>query len=106
VVYRDTWGVPHIYAPTVEGGRFAMGWAQAEDRPEELLKSMLRGMGALASVEGPTALDTDKVALMWNLYAGSKARADRIRPQVRQTIRAFVQGINSYYESHPDDLPA
>ena len=32
--------------------------------------------------------------------------ADRIRPEVRRHIQAFVQGINSYYESHPEDLPA
>ena len=31
VIYRDTWGVPHIYAPTVEAGLYAQGWAQAED---------------------------------------------------------------------------
>jgi hypothetical protein len=48
VVYRDTWGVAHIYAPSVEAGLFAMGWAQAQDQPEELLKNMLRGMGELA----------------------------------------------------------
>ena len=41
VIYRDTWGVPHIYAPTFEGGMYAMGWAQAEDRPEALLKNLL-----------------------------------------------------------------
>ena len=106
VVYRDTWGVPHIYAPNVEAGLFAMGWAQAQDRPEELLKNMLRGMGELASVEGPRVLDSDKVALMWNLYQGSKVLADKIRPEVRKQAQAFVQGINSYYDAHPEDLPA
>ena len=25
VIYRDTWGVPHIYAPDVEAGLYAMG---------------------------------------------------------------------------------
>jgi acyl-homoserine-lactone acylase len=106
VVYRDTWGVPHIYAPTVEAGLFAMGWAQAQDRPEELLMNMLRGMGELASVEGPEALDSDRVALMWDLYSGSKAMADRINPEVRRHIQAFVRGINSYYDNHPEDIPA
>ena len=106
VVYRDTWGVPHIYAPTTEEGLFAMGWAQAEDRPEELLKNMLRGMGELASVEGPTALDNDKIALMWDLYKGSKALADRVTREVRVHVQAFVRGINSYYENHPRDIPS
>ncbi len=65
-VYRDTWGVPHIYAPSVEKGLFAMGWAQAQDRPDELLLNMLRGMGELSSVKGIAALNSDKVSLMWN----------------------------------------
>jgi acyl-homoserine-lactone acylase len=106
VVYRDTWGVPHVYAPTVEAGLFAMGWAQAQDRPEALLKNMLRGMGELASVEGPSALSSDKVALMWDLYAGSKAMAGRIRPEVLRHTRAFARGINAYYSEHPRDMPA
>lgn len=105
VVYRDTWGVPHIYAPSVEAGLFAMGWAQAQDRPEEILKNMLRGMGELASVEGPGALEGDRLALMWNLYEGSRALADRIRPEVRRHIRAFARGIDAYYAGHPQDLP-
>lgn len=33
VLYRDTWGIPHIYAPTPEEGLYAQGWAQAQDRP-------------------------------------------------------------------------
>lgn len=106
VVYRDTWGVPHIFAPTVEAGLFAMGWAQAQDRPEHLLKNLLRGIGELASVEGSGALNTDKVALMWDLHAGSKALADRIDPVVRAHVRSFVRGIDAYFAQHPEDLPA
>jgi acyl-homoserine lactone acylase PvdQ len=98
--------VPHIYAPTVEAGLLAMGWAQAQDRPEELLRNMLRGMGELASVVGSKALDSDRVALMWDLYSGSKALVDRIRPEVRRHIQAFVRGVNLYYESHLDDVPS
>jgi acyl-homoserine lactone acylase PvdQ len=105
VVYRDTWGVPHIYAPSVEAGLFAMGWAQAQDRPEELLKNMLRGMGQLATVEGPKALNGDQMALMWDLYAGSRELASEIRPDVRRHLQAFVGGINAYYEGHPRDVP-
>ena len=31
-IYRDDYGVPHIYAATHEAGLYASGWAQAEDR--------------------------------------------------------------------------
>ncbi|MGA9117639.1 MAG: penicillin acylase family protein, partial [Bacteroidota bacterium] len=106
VIYRDTWGVPHIYAPTIEEGLFAVGWAQAEDRPQELLKNMLRGAGELASVEGPEALDSDRLVLMWDLCERSKALAGEMNPVVRGHLRAFVRGIKGYYTAHPQDVPS
>ena len=48
-IYRDEYGVPHIYAPTHEAGLYASGWAQAEDRLEEILKNYLRDTGEMAS---------------------------------------------------------
>lgn len=111
VVYRDTWGVPHIYAPTPEAGMYAMGWAQAEDRPEELLKNLLRGAGEIASVEGKDTLDTDKVVAMWDLYNASKAHfaeleAKNPQPPGVGLVKSFVRGINDYYKKNPQAKPA
>jgi acyl-homoserine-lactone acylase len=105
VVYRDTWGVPHIYAPTVEAGMYAMGWAQAEDRPEELLKNFLRAMGESASFAGPGALESDQISLLWDHYGVSKRHFTRNRPEVQGQIRAFARGVNDFYAQHPQDLP-
>lgn len=105
VIYRDTWGIPHIYAPTEIAGFYAMGWAQAEDRPSELLKNLKRGLGELSNIEGEDAIESDQVAHLWELYEGSKRGADQIRPEVRNQMQAFVEGINDYYSEHPDDVP-
>ena len=105
VMYRDTWGVPHIYAPTVEGGLYAMGWAQAEDRPEELLKNFLRATGESARFDGPRAVKSDTVTLLFELYAKAQRMADEIRPEVREHIHAFVRGVNDFYAAHPEDIP-
>ncbi len=105
VVYRDTWGVPHIFAPTVEAGAYAIGWAQAEDRPEELLKNFLRAMGEDAKVEGPAWIKSDLVMRAWRNYEVSKENAHRIRPEVRKMQQACVRGINDYYAAHPEDVP-
>ncbi|MBI5096033.1 MAG: penicillin acylase family protein [Candidatus Hydrogenedentes bacterium] len=105
VVYRDSWGVAHIYAPTPEAGLFAMGWAQAQDRPTELLKNMLRGLGELATVEGKDAFNSDLVANMWDIYEGCKRGADKVRPEVRSQTQAFAAGVNAYYAKHPEDVP-
>jgi len=105
VVYRDTWGVPHIYAPTVEAGLYAMGWAQAEDRPEQLLKNFLRATGESARFAGPDGVESDLLAHLWDHYGTAKRFADRIRPEVRAHLRAFVRGMNDFYAAHPADVP-
>jgi len=106
VVYRDTWGVPHIYAPTVEAGMYAIGWAQAEDRPQELLKNFLRAMGESARFDGPGAVQSDTVAHLWDHYGTSKRNFDRNRPEIRGQIRAYVKGVNDFYAAHPGDVPS
>lgn len=105
VVYRDEWGVAHIYAPTMTAGVYAQGWAQAQDRPQELLKNFLRAMGESARVDGPAALPNDLVARIWDHYGTAKRLADQIDPTVRSHIRAYVQGVNDYYAAHPEDVP-
>jgi len=106
VVYRDTWGVPHIYAPTVEAGLYAMGWAQAEDRPREVLTNFMRAMGESAAVEGPESTQNDLIVRLWDHYGVAQRHADRIRPEIMGQITAFVQGINDYYGAHPGDVPS
>ena len=52
-LYRDEFGIPHVYAPTLESAAFAVGYAQAEDRLEELLKNYRRANGTMAEVFRP-----------------------------------------------------
>ncbi|MCF6285412.1 MAG: penicillin acylase family protein [Candidatus Hydrogenedentes bacterium] len=106
VVYRDTWGIPHIYAPTAEAGLFAMGWTQAEDRPEELLKNMARALGESAVFDGPGAIKSDMVAHMWDHYGISQRKLNTLRPELRSHLQAFSDGINAFYAAHPEDVPA
>lgn len=105
VVYRDTWGVPHIYAPTAEAGLYAMGWAQAEDRPEELLKNFARAMGESARFAGPDGVEDDTVNHMFDHYGVSKRRFDVLSPKVQGYLQAYAQGINDFYAKHPSDMP-
>lgn len=106
VVYRDTWGVPHIYAPTVEAGMYAIGWTQAEDRPEELLKNFMRAMGESASFDGLGEIQSDMVSRLWDHYGTSKKYFDRNRPEIRDQIKAYVKGVNDFYTEHPEDIPS
>ncbi|UCF37344.1 MAG: penicillin acylase family protein [Acidobacteriota bacterium] len=105
VIYRDTWGVPHIYAPTAEAGAYAIGWAQAQDRPEELLKNFLRGMGELSSIEGQSAFQSDLIARIFDNYGVAERYISGLSPRSRTSTVAFVMGVNDYYRAHPEDEP-
>ena len=101
VLYRDTWGVAHIYAPTVEGGLYAMGWGQAEDRPEQLLLNLLMGIGEYASAVGEEGVKVDLRSRMFDHYEMGKRGFPALRPELRAGITAFVAGINDFYAAHP-----
>src|SRR5262245_26792383 len=106
VLYRDTWGVPHIYTPSIAAGLYAQGWAQAEDRPEQLLLNLKMGMGEFASVVGEAGVETDLRSHLWDHYGVAKAHFETLLPEVREHLEAFVAGINDWYTAHPADVPA
>src|SRR5262245_32609066 len=72
-IYRDNFGVPHISATTGEGAAFGMGYAQAQDRLEELLKQYRRAEGTLSEVFGPDFLRHDYRQRLWRHRAVAEA---------------------------------
>ncbi len=106
VVYRDQWGIPHIYAPDEASGCYAMGWAQAEDRPEQLLKNFKAALGESAEVDGEDAFESDVIVRLFDHYGVSQQGLKRVGDAVRPCLTAFVAGINDFYRGHPEDLPA
>ncbi len=105
VIYRDTWGVPHIYAPTVEDGLYAQGYAQAEDRPQQLLMNFKIAMGEFTEVAGEDGVTTSVLSLLFDHYGIAK-RASEAQPQIaRRRVQSFVDGINAWYAAHPEDVP-
>lgn len=106
VVYRDEYGVPHLYADTPEQAFYAMGWTQAADRLEELLKNYLRAMGRMSEAFGAENLQEDLQSRVWDHYGLAKAHYERIRPDVRVNIEMVVRGVNDFLETHRAEVPA
>ena len=52
-VYRDNFGVPHIYGDTIEDASFGMGYVSAEDRLWQMDVFRHAARGTLASFVGP-----------------------------------------------------
>jgi len=106
-IYRDDYGVPHIYAATHEAGLYGSGWAQAEDRLEEILKNYLRGTGEMSAAFGEeNNFREDVQARMWDYAGVARRNFTRMMPEVQAGITAFVAGINDYMAAHPKEVPA
>ena len=105
VVYRDTWGVPHIYAPTIADGLFAMGYAQAEDRPQQLLQNFLIAKGEISSIAGPSTVPSDLRSQMFDHYGAGRRGFSDLSDVMRAEVQAFADGINAFYDHHPEDVP-
>ena len=113
-VYRDNWGVPHIYATSVSDAYFALGYVMAEDRLFEMDLFRRSVAGRVAEILGPDAFEQDvlmrtlgvyQIAVdTWNnLYPSAIIPAD-----VKQNLEQFSAGVNQYIADMkiPEDVPS
>ena len=105
VIYRDTFGVPHIYAPTVEAGLYAQGWAQAQDRPTQLLMNLKLAMGEFTEVAGEDGVQISLLSTMFGHLRNATAAIGTMSELERARITAFANGISDFYAAHPEDVP-
>ena len=82
-IYRDEFGTPHIFAATAEGACFGHGYAQADDRLEELLKQYLRATGTMSEAFGPDFLHDDYRQRLWQHAAIAKAKYGELSAKSR-----------------------
>ena len=76
VIQRDEYGVPHIFASSVEGGYYGLGYAQAEDLLEGILTLILRARGELAAARGVAFLGSDLEERRWRHVEAAEAGED------------------------------
>ena len=104
-IYRDEYGIPHVYAPTLEAASFAVGYAQAEDRLEELLKNYRRANGTMAEIAGPDSYRSDLIQRMWRHSTISREKYNDVSPKMRADIEAYIEGVKSFMREHPEQVP-
>jgi penicillin amidase len=114
-VIRDRWGVPHIYADSVDDLFFAQGYVTAGDRLAQMELQRRLASGRLAEVAGPAALDSDRfmrtlglrrvAEAEWELLQKDPATHDTRYQDSARILTAYTAGVNAYIETHRDRLP-
>ena len=92
-LYRDEFGIPHVFAPTIEKAAYAIGYAQAEDRLEELLKNYRKAEGTMAEVLGPSWYSSDYRQRVWRHRQVAEKHYAELPSNVRVLAEAYQAGI-------------
>jgi penicillin amidase len=113
-VYRDEWGVPHIYGHGEPDIFYALGYCQAQDRMIQMDLVRRLAKGKLSELVGPEALETDKYNLLkleeyWAeatvAYLEVEAETDPYVQNIYHLLLRFVDGVNKYIERYQDEKP-
>src|SRR2546427_6850022 len=93
-VLRDRWGVPHIYAQTLEDLFFAQGYITATDRLFQIDLWRRIGTGKLAEVLGPAAIERDQLARAVRWRGPMEQEWRNYSPDTKRIATSFTSGIN------------
>lgn len=104
-IKRDSWSVPYIYADSAPGAWFGVGYAQAQDQLPGILRTYLRMHADLARVFGGIGVNVDFGTLRWKHLEHARIAFERSSPELRTVLEAFVDGIRTYMDDHPDEVP-
>jgi penicillin amidase len=100
-VFRDRWGVPHIYAANRDDMFFAQGYVASQDRLFQMELWKREGQGRLAEIMGPGAVERDRFAHLVRYRGDLKREWASYGPDARAIAIAFTDGINAFIaQSH------
>lgn len=100
----DSFGVPHIYARTEEGGFYGFGYAQAQSHGDLLLRMYGESRARAAEYWGEKYESQDKWLVANDVPARSVQWFRQQTPQMQKNLDAFAAGVNAYAAAHPDQI--
>lgn len=104
-IYRDSYGVPHVYGPTDASCVFGYAYAQAEDNFWQVEDNYIQAMGRAAEVNGERSLSNDLLNRTLEITRLSVAEYKRASPHTRELCDAFADGLNYFLEHNPQVKP-
>ena len=102
-IYRDVWGVPHIYGEKDSDTAFGLAYAHAEDDFKTIQDVLLTVRGTSASVKGKKAAPIDYLVGMLKVWQTVNDKYEsNLSLEAREICEAYADGINLYIEKFPD----
>lgn len=116
-IYRDAWGVPHVYGPTDYAVMFGFIYAQCEDNFWQIEDSYLQAIGRAAEVYGENgvlaanagatgrALESDIINRQLGIVRLAQEDYKSLGKDARAICDATADGMNYFLEKNPQVKP-
>jgi len=104
-IYRDSYGVPHVYGPTDASCVFGYVYAQAEDNFWQIEDTYIRALGRASEVYGDRTLADDLLNRALEIPRLAKAEYERASGRERELSEALAAGLNYFLARNPQVTP-
>jgi acyl-homoserine lactone acylase PvdQ len=105
MIYRDSYGVPHIYGSTDASVAFGAIYARCEDRFYEQEQAFTRILGRQAELVGEDGVNNDVLIRALEIERLSQQEYEAAPRDIRAIAVAFADGLNYYLHTHPEVEP-
>jgi penicillin amidase len=104
-VWRDDYGVPHIFAATMNDAMRALGWLHASERLYQMEIQRRVGQGRIAEIAGPDLIGVDRFIRTLGFYRQAESSLAALSPFAQARLQAYADGVNAFLQSHAGALP-
>ncbi|HEU4833950.1 MAG TPA: penicillin acylase family protein, partial [Pyrinomonadaceae bacterium] len=104
-IYRDTYGVPHVFGRTDASTVFGFAYAQSEDNFWRVEENFINALGRASEVYGEKSLDEDRLNHALEIPRLAREEYARLDRHMRSLCDAYAAGFNYYLERHPEVKP-
>lgn len=104
-IYRDTYGVPHVFGRTDASTVFGFAYAQAEDNFWRVEENFILALGRASELYGQKTLEEDRLNRALEIPRLAREEYARLNGRIRSLCDAYAAGFNHYLASHPEVRP-
>ncbi|RYY16469.1 MAG: acylase, partial [Chitinophagaceae bacterium] len=103
-IARDSFGVPHIFAPTDAEVAYGLAWAHAEDDFATLQLVVLMGKAKLGTALGKKGAEADYVVNLLRCRQLVDEQWGTMGADFIAVMKGYVDGLNAYAKAHPKEV--
>ena len=104
-VFRDAFGVPHLFAGNTSDLLTAAGYVAAQDRLWQMDLTRRAVSGTLSEIFGEKTLPSDRFLRIWGFRRIAEQIAPRLSSESRAALEAYAAGVNEFIRMHENQLP-